>query len=41
MPGWFFLSTTMAETFDAPDMSDIPDEGWDYILRWFWSRAQR
>jgi hypothetical protein len=31
----------LAETFGVPDMSDIPDEGWDYILRWFWSRAQR
>lgn len=31
----------LAETFGVPDMSDIPDEGWDYVLRWFWSRAQR
>ena len=27
----------LAETFDVPDMSDIPDEGWDHILRWFFS----
>ena len=30
----------LAETFDVPDMSDIPDEGWDHILRWFRGRAQ-
>ena len=31
----------LADTFDVPDMSDIPDEGWDHVLRWFWSRTQR
>ncbi|HEU5198525.1 MAG TPA: phage antirepressor N-terminal domain-containing protein [Ktedonobacterales bacterium] len=31
----------LAETFDVPDMSDIPDEGWDHILRWFRGRGQR
>jgi hypothetical protein len=31
----------LAETFDVPDMSDIPDEGWDHILRWFWGKEQR
>lgn len=31
----------MAETFDVPDMSDISDEGWDHILRWFRGRGQQ
>lgn len=35
------LLRDLAETFDVPDMSDIPDEGWDHILRWFRGRTQR
>jgi hypothetical protein len=41
MPSLSFLSTALMGVFDVPDMSDIPDEGWDHILRWFRGRTQR